>query len=520
MPLSLFPALLELDQKQQKRTIYSHDPALFFTDTLHLTLWPKLTDIITGVEQHNYVAVESGKGVGKSVTVAGLVCWWLMRYPVATVITLSPSWANVLNVIWRYIQRMHQDAGLPGKVLETAKWTFQGQPDRFAIGLSPRHDKPEDVAAFQSYHSPNLLVIIDEAPGFGRLVFDAALGMAVSENNRIVAIGNPIAQDAFASLCLNPSWHHIQISSLDHPNILTGETLVPGAITRKWVEDRIHDHCVRMPEAGSEGFEYPPGSGQFWLPDAYFESFVLGRVPKESTDQLIPLSWVTNAQSWRAEGKGELVLGLDPSRVAHGDAAAMVARRGAEVLWVKRRRPRTNDPGGELAGWLGEERRALGASRCFVDETGIGASVVDAGRVAGIPIIGILFGAGAMERNRYANRRTECWLKMRDALQGGALSLPDDDLLTGDLTAPKFWYDRTGRYMLEPKEDIKGRLGRSPDSADALACTFALPETGLINQDQRRELSDGLKPVSAEKVSRWAGTALLQGQGRGSRWRR
>jgi hypothetical protein len=133
-------------------------------------------------------------------------------------------------------------------------------------------------------------------------------------------------------------------------------------------------------------------------------------------------------------------------------------------------------------------------------------------------VIAVNFGAGASQKNRFANKRSECWWAVRDALQGGALSLVDDDLLAGDLTAPKFWYDRIGRILLEPKDGIRTRLGRSPDSGDALSLTFALPDTGSINEGQRQEMASGLKGSSVEKVSRWSPGLLVTG-GAG-RWRK
>jgi hypothetical protein len=55
---------------------------------------------------------------------------------------------------------------------------------------------------------------------------------------------------------------------------------------------------------------------------------------------------------------------------------------------------------------------------------------------------------------------------------GGALPhLPD---LVAELTTPTYSF-QGDRMQIEPKEQIKKRLGRSPDLADALALTFAWP---------------------------------------------
>jgi hypothetical protein len=61
------------------------------------------------------------------------------------------------------------------------------------------------------------------------------------------------------------------------------------------------------------------------------------------------------------------------------------------------------------------------------------------------------------------------WWGLREALQASDLSLPDDRKLAADLTNVKFSYDSRGRIKLEAKDEIKKRIGRSPDRGDALA---------------------------------------------------
>jgi hypothetical protein len=77
----------------------------------------------------------------------------------------------------------------------------------------------------------------------------------------------------------------------------------------------------------------------------------------------------------------------------------------------------------------------------------------------------------AGDSDEYARIRDELWAKVRDILQEG-LSLPDDEELAGQLSAPKYKFDSAGRIVIESKEDMKKRGVDSPDRADALALTF------------------------------------------------
>jgi hypothetical protein len=59
-------------------------------------------------------------------------------------------------------------------------------------------------------------------------------------------------------------------------------------------------------------------------------------------------------------------------------------------------------------------------------------------------------------------------------VKGGG-GLPNIPELIGELTTPTYTFVG-GKFLIEPKEQVKARLGRSPDLADALALTFAIAE--------------------------------------------
>jgi phage terminase large subunit len=105
---------------------------------------------------------------------------------------------------------------------------------------------------------------------------------------------------------------------------------------------------------------------------------------------------------------------------------------------------------------------------------GFGSGVFDAFKIAGYSPIDVQFGASATEHQRYANLRAEMWFKMADWVKGGG-ALPNVPDLVAELTVPTYSFQK-GKFLMEPKEIVKKTLKRSPDLADALACTFALPD--------------------------------------------
>jgi len=66
------------------------------------------------------------------------------------------------------------------------------------------------------------------------------------------------------------------------------------------------------------------------------------------------------------------------------------------------------------------------------------------------------------------------WFGMAEWVKRGG-ALPNIPELIPELTQPTYGL-KNGKVALEDKDAIKKRIGRSPDLADALALTFALPD--------------------------------------------
>lgn len=122
-----------------------------------------------------------------------------------------------------------------------------------------------------------------------------------------------------------------------------------------------------------------------------------------------------------------------------------------------------------------------------VDVIGVGASTYDALRDLGILARGVNNGAGSEETDRtgkfkFRNIRAASWWALREALdpeRGANLVLPDDRELLADLCSPR-WDAHGGRIQVEDKEEVRKRLGRSPDSGDAVVLAWYRTGTGKV----------------------------------------
>jgi hypothetical protein len=82
----------------------------------------------------------------------------------------------------------------------------------------------------------------------------------------------------------------------------------------------------------------------------------------------------------------------------------------------------------------------------------------------------------------------------------GPHALPDDDQLIADITTPT--YSAMGaKYVVERKDEVRKRIGRSPDLGDALSYCLWIDPPG-----KRAPRAHGGRP----QVVQWAGSANLR----------
>ena len=65
-------------------------------------------------------------------------------------------------------------------------------------------------------------------------------------------------------------------------------------------------------------------------------------------------------------------------------------------------------------------------------------------------------------------------------VEAGTISIPDDPELVAELSTIQYTYTSKGLIQLEPKEQLKKRLKRSPDKADALVLAYYDAGSGLL----------------------------------------
>lgn len=533
-------------QEWMPKTDYANLPERWVTDKTKEHIWLGQQNILRSVRDNRYTAVPSCHDAGKSFIAARTVAWWIDTHPPgeAFVVTTAPTAAQVSAILWREIQRAHRKAGLVGRIT-TAGYPQWKLDDLELIGYGR---KPADYAddAFQGIHARYVLVVIDEACGVNRQLFDAVDSLVTNEYARVLAIGNPDDPTShFAEICKPDSgWNVIRLDGLATPNFTevqvnsvkcdqcrrTGRTrplladlmeqeripysteevpedLRPMLLSPLWVEERLHRWVGRPNQTTTVG--------QMAARSALWTSKVRGMFPTSSTDGVIPLGWAEAAmarwENWVADGRptihGNHVIGVDVAGKGEDETAAAV--RVGHCVTEVRKYPQADTM--EVAGYM-VALQGLHGGRIVIDSIGIGAGVLDRLREVGIPSEGFVASAAAhgikdaSGEFEFINARAAAWWAMRDLLdpsRGSRVMLPRDEMLLADLTTPTWRVRSNGKIQVEDKGEVRKRLGRSTDAGDAVIHSFWTGLGTMDAPDNVGAVSWWGAPADSTSVHRW-----------------
>ena len=81
------------------------------------------------------------------------------------------------------------------------------------------------------------------------------------------------------------------------------------------------------------------------------------------------------------------------------------------------------------------------------------------------------------KQERFYNLKSQLWWGMRDWFRPdkngkSRIRIPNDSKLIEELKEMRYFYASDKKLRVESKEEMKKRIGRSPDKADALVLAF------------------------------------------------
>ena len=436
-----------------------------------------LQDISEGLswDEALRIAISSGHGAGKSALVSWVILWGMATRANTKGVVTANTDVQLRTKTWSELSKWFALAEVLHPLFElTATALISRDENRRSSWRFDRITWSEkSTEAFAGLHNQGsrIVLIYDEASAIPDIIWEVSEGALTDSDTEILWLccGNPTRSVGRFREC----W---------------------GKFQELWRRHKVDSRTVRITNKD----QIARWAKAYGEDSDFFRVRVRGEFPRVGSMQFIGNEVATAALHREAFATywDPLIMGVDVARFGD-DKSVICFRRGKDARTIPWRKLSGVDTRA-LASIIIEEAQRHQPDAIFIDEGGVGGGVVDNLKFLKLPVIGVSFGsspdrsmAGADGQVAYANKRAEMWGYMRDWLSLGAI--PNDTELYDDLVTIQYGFRAihgVDCIQLEKKEDIKRRGYPSPDLADALALTFALPVQPSDHRDKLRARSD------------------------------
>lgn len=443
---------------------WRNDPLLYVREGFRdpdtggeLQLAPWSEELFGLIKDHDRVSVRAARGVGKTAGIVAVSYWRLTCFKNSRNIFTAPRREQMTLASWSEMRKWHR-AMVPDLrrmfEIQTNKVVMTGSEGNESVATTVGSGNYE---ALQGIHESHLTFFADEANGVEDAVFDVILGSSTGKKSKILLTGNPRKSAGLffrthTSRKLKDRWRTLHVSAFDVKDM--------PYYSSDWIEE--------MRETWGENS---------WQ----WQCYVLGNFPEEDGTGVIPAALIMDAaqrQVLRVDGHNP-IWGFDPA-FGGGDRCALAKRQGNIVdsveTWSYRDTTLSRDR-------LVDDyfSTAVKPVAICIDATGGGIHMANDLARLGLPIIQVQASQRALRSEIYVNRRAEMWYSGRKFFEGRDVRIPDDDELVEELAAVNKGLtsannqSTTAKEYVEGKDDVRTRIGRSTDKADALLLTLCCP---------------------------------------------
>lgn len=431
-------------------------PAAMVREVFKATPDPWQVDVLEAFPHSPRQVMTACKGPGKSTTLAWLTWYFLLTRTNCRIAVVSISADTLKDTLWAELAKWQAKSPLLLQyfTMRGERITCNENPNEWwasARAYSRNANPQQQADTLSGLHADNAMAVIDEAGGIPAAVLATAEAiLAGGKDQHIVLAGNPTNQNSalgHAAIDQRQLWHVTEI---------TGDPDDPKRASRvsiDWARQQIE----------AWGKDNP------WvLVNVY------GRFPPSGLNTLISPDQVRDAQK-RHYNENQFadfpyIIGVDVARF--GDDETVFFPRQHKIAFPPMRI--RNQDTIFVASHLSRVAAEKKAASMQIDISG-SAGVYDVVRNFGhTEAQGVQFGGRAHQDKKFANMRAEMYWNMTEDIKAG-LALPPVPEMVKGLSTMTYAFDRQSRIQIEDKQQIKDRIGRSPDLEDALACTYAYP---------------------------------------------
>lgn len=402
------------------------------------------------------LAFKACKGPGKTAVLAWIAWNFLLTRPHPRIGVMSITGDNLRANLWTELAYWRDRSPMLQATFEQTRSEIFARDHPQTWKLEARTwakdaTREQIGHALAGLHSRYVMWLMDESGAYPDAIMPIAEGIFSGEpiEAHIVQAGNPLVLSGplyRACTTARKLWTIIEITGdPDDPN---RSPRIPIEYARQQIE-------------------------QYGADNPWVLSSIFGRFPPASPNALIGPDELSEAMR-RSYHESDIataarVLGVDVARF--GDDASVIFPRQGLVMYepmVYR-----NIDSAQGAGVLVRKWNDWNADAAFVDDSGgYGAGWIDQCRILGRAPIGVQF-AGKPYNSRYYNKRAEMYFELVSWIKRGG-QLPRCPELVTALTETTYSF-KGDAFLLESKDQLKDRIGFSPDHGDAAALTFAQP---------------------------------------------
>jgi hypothetical protein len=487
---------------------YHDDPVGFCEDVFGEEYTDDIKEMMESVRDNVITIAKSANAVGKTHGGARVASWFFNVFEDSQVYTAAaPPEENLKKLLWGEIGYLIAKHTKIFSRFKTSVLNLVRNPKSFLTGVAipASGTAAERQAKFSGKHAPHLLFIVDEGDAVPDEIYKGIESCMSGGHVRLLIFINPRAEagpvyrmerDGVANI--------VTLSAFSHPNVTTGENIIPGAVDRETTVRRINQWCRKLQKRENvcaesfvlpdflvgvvakdqKGRPYPPlSSGYYKITDPAFSYMVLGVYPAQGVNQLISKEWTAAARS-----RWDLYVtkfGEVPPRGSTGKMGLDCADMGNDFNFACFRYGGWVD---KLVGWGGmdmadtEEKAANlyhekpNIISAAVDGNGVGAGVAPHMRRYGCNSHKIMVTESATEDTElgtFGVLRDQLLWALRVWLQVDEGSmLPPDDKLLEEIHCLTYEIPN-GKIKVMSTDTIKELLKRSPDRLMSLTMTHA-----------------------------------------------
>ena len=301
---------------------FQGNPVAFGEEVLGETYTDDVKTLMESVRDNPVTVAISANATGKTHGAARVGVWFYKTFPHSQIYTgAAPPESNLKKLLWGEIGNIVETNTDLFKSDVCTKLHVQRSAQSFLTGVTipMSGTEAQREAKFSGKHAPHLLFIIDEGDAVPDEVYKGIESCMSGGHARMLVMFNPRAEVGEAYRMIRDGKANVvHLSAFNHPNVITGEDRIPGAVTRETTVRRINEwcrpladgemidaECFELPEflegvtaKSQSGREYSPlKPGYYKIMEPAFSYMVLGQYPAKASNQLISKEWISRARS-------------------------------------------------------------------------------------------------------------------------------------------------------------------------------------------------------------------------------